>query len=71
VNPVWRYREYPVYGLCHEFGHTFIRFSYPNFNEAWATYVAIKLLPLLYEELGAQAWPKPYDYSKEGLIRFE
>jgi len=58
-----------IFGLLHEVGHS----VFPDLGdrlselseglfEGWATFFAWSLIPLVWEELGADAWPIPHDY---------
>ncbi len=58
-----------IFGLIHEVGHL----VFPdldnrppelpeNLFEGWATFFAWSLIPLVWKELGADAWPIPHNY---------
>jgi len=55
-----------IFGLLHEVGHTIfpdIREDLPkDIVEGWATFFAWSLIPSVWEELGADAWPIPHNY---------
>lgn len=52
-----------IYGICHEMGHLVFPISDPMYFEAWADYAAAyRIIPYVWERLGADAWPQPYDY---------
>ena len=52
-----------IYGICHEIGHLAFPIADPYYFEAWADYAAAyRIIPYVWERLGADAWPQPYDY---------
>jgi hypothetical protein len=59
-----------VFGLMHEIGHSvfpdLIEDHPPEIPEGlfegWATFFAWSLIPLVWEELGKDAWPIPHNY---------
>jgi hypothetical protein len=52
-----------IYGICHEIGHLVFPIADPAYFEAWADYAAAyRIIPYVWERLGADAWPQPYDY---------
>ena len=52
-----------IYGICHEMGHLVFPFDDLYYFEAWADYAAAyRIIPYVWERLGADAWPQPYDY---------
>jgi hypothetical protein len=52
-----------IYGICHEMGHLVFPIDDPYYSEAWADYAAAyRIIPYVWERLGAGAWPQPYDY---------
>ena len=60
-----------VYGYIHEIGHLMFLTYNEGFNEGWSHYTASKIVDQVYHELGDDAWPQPYNYSRtEGMERF-
>jgi hypothetical protein len=57
-----------VYGLCHELGHVLM--GWEDCRHQWAHYLGSLLVEDVASELGANAWPQPYDIRAEGLRRF-
>jgi hypothetical protein len=57
-----------VYGLCHELGHVLM--GWEDCRHQWADYLGSLLVEDVASELGAKAWPQPYDIRAEGLKRF-
>lgn len=52
-----------IYGICHEMGHLVFPIDDPYYSEAWADYAAAyRVIPYVWERLGADAWPQPYNY---------
>lgn len=52
-----------IYGICHEMGHLVFPIADSHYFEAWADYAAaFRIIPYVWERLGADAWPQPYDY---------
>jgi len=58
-----------VFGLLHEIGHSVfpdMADSPPEVSEGlfegWATFFAWSLIPLIWKELGMNAWPIPHNY---------
>jgi hypothetical protein len=52
-----------VYGICHEMGHLVFPITDPYYFEAWADYAAAyRIIPYVWERLGADAWPQSYNY---------
>ena len=52
-----------IYGICHEMGHLVFPIADSYYFEAWADYAAAyRIIPFVWERLGADAWPQPYDY---------
>jgi len=61
-----------IYGFIHEMGHIAFPVDNPIFNEGWAHYAAgFRIVPAVYNRLGDNVWPQPYNYSKtEGRESF-
>jgi hypothetical protein len=61
-----------VYGFIHELGHITFLTNNDTFDEGWAIYAAhYRILPVVYLQLGDDAWPQPYNYSRtEGITSF-
>ncbi|MBI9045397.1 MAG: hypothetical protein JEZ06_12980 [Anaerolineaceae bacterium] len=52
-----------IYGICHEMGHLVFPIADSHYFEAWADYAAaFRIIPYVWDRLGAIAWPQPYDY---------
>lgn len=52
-----------IYGICHEIGHLAFPIDDIYYLEAWADYAAsYRIIPYIWEQLGAAAWSQPYDY---------
>jgi hypothetical protein len=52
-----------IYGICHEIGHLVFPIDDLYYFEAWADYAAAyRIIPYVWERLGENAWPQPYDY---------
>jgi hypothetical protein len=52
-----------IYGICLEIGHLAFPIGDRYYYDAWADYAAgYRIIPYVWEQLGATAWPQPYDY---------
>jgi len=58
--------------LVHELSHIMLNVDINAFNEGWAMYSPmVRIVDYVYRQLGDQAWPQPYNYSRyEGIERF-
>lgn len=52
-----------IYGIAHEIGHLVFSLDDLDYIEAWPDYAAAhRIIPYVWERLGADVWPQPYDY---------
>jgi len=65
-----------IYGLCQELGHMTMYSKLSTLaglpagvGEGWAHYTGSLITDYVWAELGAGAWPQPYDYSASGSAR--
>ena len=64
--------HHQIFGFCHEIGHMIFLVDNYDFNEGWATYsAAFRIVPYVYQSLGQNVWPQPYNYSEaDGSDRY-
>ena len=70
--------KFHIYGLCHEVAHLAMYRPIQNRRwmtnaaaEGWAHYLGSQLVDVVYEKLGENLWPDPYDYRRDGMSRLE